>query len=547
MILQNHSTLNFEVRQLPGCNKEQPKHASYCSENSSERRDVKPPSGVAKFLLCAVNISLVFSSPNSNALVPQKKPLSEVEIFPELLDHSIIPGGPMLRPVVWDEHWIDLEERPLASWRRVFCSPSTDILDHTYATVPSALSHASSEELFADLFSSTPGVCSPDTESAAFSCESSSLFPSQDASSEAALEPPSSIHIRSMTGLIDGALRNLICPKPMRTAPGLRAETSTLEARLTDIAPSTFIPGYTEAVATRAPFVPTVARFLVSFLQRVRSVPITTRKDRLIRHLSQTQSTENLETLEQNQDEEAKLKDVVKTHLWVTMTNSLRDPEPARRLGRLQASARLDTGNSTGESRGIWKASEQDTLLEADEFLYLPIRHGVGEDGEMLGCDEDDQADDYDDNLFEEFEEHLRTRVDRSNDSDLRPPFRKNEECRERKPASEDSPSRLPSPMLEFQGEPPQFDPDGQLVSTSVAETSDPSSGTNPAHGPLTTDIGSDGAWSNLLDEKFSSELEDTSYSKDVLQPSPSIEDNNEPDFEQWEFDVEQGYDEMLC
>jgi hypothetical protein len=453
----------------------------------------------------------------------------------------------MLRPVVWDEHCIDVEERPLASWQSVSCSPSTDILDHTYAAVPSTLSHACSEELFADLFSSTPGVCSQDTESAACSSQSSSLFPSQNAPSEATLEPPSSIYIRSMTGLIDGALRNLICPKPIRTASGIRAETSPLEARLTDIAPSTFIPGYTEAIATRAPFVPAVARFLASFLQRARSVPVTTRKDRLIRHFSQTQSIENLQTLEQSQDEEAKLKDVVKTHLWMTMTNSLRDSEPARRLRCLQASARLDTGNSTRESRGFWKALENDSLLEVDGFPYLPIRHGVGEDGEMLGYDEDDQVDDYDDDLFEEFEERLRTRVGRSNDGDFWLPFRRNEDCGERQTASKNPASRLPSPMLEFPGDSPQSGPDGQLISTSVAETLGPSSARAPAHGLATTEIGSGGAWRDLLDGNLSSELEDADHSKGMPQPSTSIEDNNEPDFEQWEFDVEQGYDEMLC
>ena len=513
--------------------------------------NLQAPLRVPLFVLCAVSVSLRFSC-NSTAHVPRKRPCSENEIFLDLFDRPVFSREGMLKPVEFDQQFIGGEERQLPVSQSLEHASPMHNLDDSSVAVSSVSDYVSSKELFADLFSSPTANNEEETKSIVFSSQGSTFLQSQGSPPETASEPLSSLTISSMKALLDGAFRSLICPKPIRTAPGIRIETSKLEARLTDIAPSTFTPGYMEAVAARAPLVPTIARFLTSFLQKSRSSSVTTNKDQLIEQYSEIQCTENLDGMDHNRVGETKLKEVVKMHLWMAMTNGLRNAEPACRLKPLRPFAKLHTVRSDSwlgmegtapESSNSGESSEQEMLQERYSTCPKLICGEADNDNEMLEFDKEDGLEDYGYDLFEEVEQRLRYRSDHDYTTGLTPVPDDMEYFVERHTSPTDSPSNLLPPMLELQGQPCEPSPAEQRADMPAAQITGVGSATAPPAPPRS---GSDDTWINLLDEGSPCTWKDATANKSIATPHASIHNDPEPDFEQWEFDAEQGSDEML-
>ncbi len=535
------------IRQQHATNTLQREHVSQRSEFFCDTANVKPPLGVQTFLLCAVKISLMFSSLKSTRLVPQKRSRSESDNFTDFFDNPVMPICGMLTPAACDEQRVDVGERHSAISQSLCSESCADTLDDDFVALLSMPKYATSEEIFADLFCAS-GDNSDDSANLVFSSQGSTLLQLQDTPPEATL----SLEVPSMNGLMDGVLRNIICAKPIRMASGIRMETSTLKARLADIAPSTFSPGYTEAAAARAPLVPTIARFLTSFLRKTRRSSVATRNDEL-------QSEKYSEGSDQSRDEETKLKEMVKKNLWMTMTNKLRNPEPARRLKPLQSFAKSSTLNSddlldiedTAKASGWYGITSDREMLQEDLGACIATtRYQIGDDDGMLDFDEDEDEDDeqdgYEHDLFAVYEKRRRNCLDQCYTNDFRPVLGGNNDCLERASAFDGSESDMLSPFLEFQGERLQLGSAEQPATTVVTQIIDVSSAATPGEAILAPNVITDVTSTNLLDEESPSESPYVRENENVSQPSPLIEDEWEQDFEQWEFDVEQGSEEML-
>jgi hypothetical protein len=549
---QTPVALDLEIRRLHPPKIPTLEHALQRSEISSDLGNVKPPPGVPTILLCAVNVSLVYSSLGSPTVVPHKRRPSDCEGFLDLSNDGLIRRSEGLSLIPYTEDLSEYSEDCLVSQGLLLENYVRNVYDnnHEALTTPG---HFSSKETFADLFGSLSDRDCDDVDSIVFSSQGSTFLQSQKyIPPEAASGHASSAQIQMMTMLVDGALRNLICPKPIGTAPGMKTDTSTMQTRLTDLAPSTFSPGYAEAVAARAPLVPTIARFLTSFLQRARNSTVTTKKDELVRHSSDMQLTENVEESAQEQDEEGTLKEVLKSQIWMTMTNGLRDPEPARRLKPLDHFARPDstdpnclhdTENTTDGCHPFGKARD-DIMLEEDQLTRPGPSCQEGDDDDLLDFYEDDEADDYDYDLFEAYEAGLRNYCDLETAGKLMLGDEDHDQCVDRRLATHDRvDGLLSSPMLEQGGIFPQPKPLGQTFSTSSSSMLDFPSTTPPRGAIRPHAIGSNGNWCDLLEEEPST---GDINSKELSQPSNLIDVDWELDFDQWEFDVERGSDEML-
>jgi hypothetical protein len=488
-----------------------------------------------------------FSCIRSTAPLSRKRPSSELDVSLKLVYQPVILRCGMRVPLIFDEHCVNAEEQ-VAACKDLPDESSMEILDDTNIVNLSTSHFASSEEIFLDLFNSPSGDLSDDTRSLAFSSQGSSVLCAEDTPPSTASGSLLDAQIPSINALLDGAFRNLICARPVRMMPGIRLETSSLGARLTDLVPSIFSPGYNEAVAARAALVPTVARFLTSFLQKSRSPSINVKKAELIRQFSGIKSADNDEEADQSQNEETRLKEVVKTHLWMTMTNGLRDSEPARRLKPLQAFSRPTLVNSHGLPRvknsvhgcGAFGRSSDDEMLE--EGYGNSSQHichkSVNDDG-IQDMDEDDEAEGYEADLIEEYEDGLMSGFEHGKTDELELLFNDNDDRFKRRCPST---FQSPSSMLELQGILPHSDPLTQTWAGTPAPTS--------SDIPNTPEINSDDKWSNLLDEAFPTEREDIEETEMIAQPSFLTEYygdvDYEPDFEKWEFDDEQGIDDML-
>jgi hypothetical protein len=541
---QDFLTLELELRQQYKSNSGQLQHAPQKFDSSGARRNVKPPLGVRSFRLCAVKVSFTFDHLRRTAIVPRKRRQSEN--FVDLMEYPVLQSDNIMRPT---NEITDAEENQLddSQWRQ----PEREDVVGTVVKVPCIITHASSEEVFPDLFDSSSCDSTQNPESVTFSSQDTSLPWSQNAIFETTSDPVPFLCVHSMNGLIDGTLRNLICPKPTRMAPGIRMLTSSWEARLADVAPSTFIPGYAEAVAVRAPFVPTIARFLTSFLQKAKSVLVATRKDELVQRISDMQLTESSEMADHSQIEETKLKEVLRTHLWMTMTNSLQDPEAARRLKPLQTTAKPDNLH-TNDFRDIQDIADERgwadictgyrTLEDNREASREAVYHETGTDDEMLDLEEDDEADKYDYDQFEEYEELL----DGPDHSGAYEPQLLSAD--ENSSSSEHSPHEIHSPMLEPQGVPHRLDPAEELAHATITPSVEISHTSTPDNTVHPTDITSNIPWTSLLDAEPSVEASEASNANNNSTPEPNTpaEDDYEPDFAPWEFNAEEGYDEML-
>ncbi|ERF75595.1 hypothetical protein EPUS_04575 [Endocarpon pusillum Z07020] len=548
------TALKLEVRQQIAGGNHQPEHACQHSYEVSNGENSKPPAGIPTLVLRAVNIFFTFSCLRTTTLVPQKRSSCEENILPDQTDSPRVSGDGVLNPAGFDEQSIGIDKTQLAASQRFGNAPFLDGFDANNLMIPSAPNQISSDTS-ADLFSSAFEDDSDETQSIVFSGQESAFVQSQDESREAGFRESSSSCFLSMNALIDGAFRSIICPKPIRTAPGIKMERSNLERGLADIAPSTFSPGYRKAVAARGPLVPTIARFLTSFLQKAKCFRLITKKDELIQQFPKLQSTGNLQT-DQTGEEGAKLKEVVKMHLWMTMTNALRDPQPARRLKPLQhfrksvvvdSNESLDIEQAELECSGFDRESDDQMLEEDYNALFEPIYHDASYDYDMLeNLDEEDEADnfeEYEPDLFEEYEEWLRSACEHENTGSTELLFDNNRCCSESEFISQETSTALLSPMLQPQE---KFHEPGQVELAS--DTAPP---THPRIFPVlslgdldaTTDDGGDGDWTDLLDEADPGESGDVAADRSLARPIASLHDEYEPSFEQWEFDREQGYD----
>ncbi len=242
------------------------------------------------------------------------------------------------------------------------------------------------------------------------------------------------------------------------------------------------------------------------------------------------------------------------------MTDALRDPQPARRLKPLlhfRKPVVVDSKDSHGIERAdiecSWFDRDSDHQMLEEDFdtLFEPFYHGAGHDCDILdNLDEINGADDYGDyelDLFEEYEERLRSACEHKHADGTELLF-DNDYCSpEPEVTSEEASCGLLSPMLEPQEKSLEQGPPDQTSDTALA----PPPKIFPASSPLedliaTSDEGGDVDWTDLLDEEVPNGFDNLEADKKIVRASTSLEDEYEPSFEQWEFDREQGYDDML-
>lgn len=519
-------TLELEIRWQHSISDRQPGHHFQQPSSPCGVENVKPPSEVPTFLLSAVNISLSFSFLGTTALVPRKRTRSEPETYLDLFNDPVITRN--------GKFSFDHGARESNHLNGEQCSVSQVSISavplHIHKDTNEARSMVfkpeSEEEEFIDLLGSTAGDDCEDNESHVFSSQASTLLPSQEASSKVTSEPEFPLQASSINSLVDACFRNLICLKPIRTAPGITTETSDLEVRLADIAPSIFSPGYAGKVAARAPLVPTIARFLTSFLSKGSNPSISAEKDLLLQQFSGIQCAEHLDGLAGEEDEEIRLKEVVKKHVWTTMTNGLRDPGASRRLRPLQPFLRPDAVQP-----GHLLDLEDVACEEAESGKMFSNGmpeddHGTGggpkidaasSDDEILDFDEDDEENDDESSLFEALEERLRNAVDPGESCGFEPWPDADNNMTTHPSASDDL---SPSPMLEEQVEAPQPKHNEQPPTTLAPRVLNtrPAVLLKAAH--ASTDSGNDETRSNLPDEEDPSAFGATA--KNQIAPEPS-------------------------
>jgi hypothetical protein len=123
--------------------------------------------------------------------------------------------------------------------------------------------------------------------------------------------------------LADIAMRSLICSGPIRPPAAIIPCEGNPLFNLANLAPAVFIPGYREAVQSRATFIPTIAKFLCQVLQHSESKI----------HPAHSSRAPNTSIIEPSIDEENMVqKDKLKQHLWMTLTSGVKNVNSPRKL-----------------------------------------------------------------------------------------------------------------------------------------------------------------------------------------------------------------------
>lgn len=548
--------LQLEVRQDRESDKNSPERAHQPSKYKCDGVDVRPPLGVPTYFLHAVTVSLMFSWIPLIAVVPQKRPHSGLEVFSNLSGWWEIPGAGMSRSAISDAQLLDAEKTQQASSQKLCVKSPTICLDTAQTAVLPTSDNASSEESFTELFSKGVEDIHHRAAENLFSSQCSTILSTQDADPEKASTCQSYLHIPPFSALIDTVFRNLICARPIRTAPGTKIESSDLEARLIDIAPTTFSPEYAEQIAARAPFVPVVARFLTTFLQKSRSSPIMTKRDKLIQQFSKMNSTQTFKEGGLKDETPETLKEVVKTHLWMTLTNGLRDPELARRLKPLQPFRNpstalsyhsLDIENATNGCDELRGTTQHEMLQEDKHARFGPTCRGATDNEEMLDTYEEEEIDDYECDLFEEYEDRWNNNTEHAN-AEVSDTINNDRDYHAQgESVLDDSALHSSSPMLELEEELTRRAAAKLVLSIESEQILGPSSATTlvDAVGILDTTAGEPER--NLLDDESPPGFQASSVHHEYLaRSSPMIEDELEPDFQQWEHDVEDFRNDLL-
>jgi hypothetical protein len=211
---------------------------------------------------------------------------------------------------------------------------------------------------------------------------------------------------KPILSLTDAALRTLIHPQPTRLSAGIKFSATNSGSdpgsgqdqpkltALSDLAPSIFTPGYAQAVAERAPLVPSIAKSLTTFL-KYRSGSETGKGGR----------AEQRGRPEEGEGEvQGDVSEILRGHVWMTMTNGLRISHSAnaRRLKPLAMPCAWSE-ESREEDVIVTGAEEMEMLDETFGWRQKSPRRGYeqaeeeeeeeildGLEGGLVGGDEED-------------------------------------------------------------------------------------------------------------------------------------------------------------
>jgi hypothetical protein len=195
------------------------------------------------------------------------------------------------------------------------------------------------------------------------------------------------LSLRNLLSLVDAAFRNLLCPRPIRTFPGIKSSEQTSRKYLSDLAPGIFVPGYAQSVADRAHFIPAIAKALTSVIDRAVDNQVQRQRTELLQQSNLLDKEVQRETYPNENC--VRIKETIKAHLWLTLTNALRTIESTRRLKPLG-----DQDDVTMRKSGNEHLEDFDRTDVFDDYLNtkFPISQDVeqmllGEEQEMGGID----------------------------------------------------------------------------------------------------------------------------------------------------------------
>ncbi|KAF2759617.1 hypothetical protein EJ05DRAFT_304120 [Pseudovirgaria hyperparasitica] len=162
--------------------------------------------------------------------------------------------------------------------------------------------------------------------------------------------------------LLDVAVRRAISARLHKTAKGVNMKADNLTARLANVAPALFSPGYMRAVAIRACFVPTISQALSrSVLYNTQSPSLKTKLLRL-NLWSQTGTNSAFQTTDKHHHYHHHQL-LSSARLWQLLQKSLFDVKAARRLIPLtQASSFKNTSRPDSETA-------DDAVIEIEEHV----------------------------------------------------------------------------------------------------------------------------------------------------------------------------------
>jgi hypothetical protein len=185
---------------------------------------------------------------------------------------------------------------------------------------------------------------------------------------------------QSVLSLTDAALRTLIHPQPTRLSAGIKLSNtnSAFDPRsshdrqrptaLSQLAPQIFTPGYSQAVVERAGLVPGIANSLATFL----------------RHRCGPESDETCGAKQQGRSKEDdgvmqdKVKETLRRHVWMTMTNGLRSSH-SERARKLPPLAMPCPWRGTNSVDGALMAVEEDMEMLETAPASRPLHPSHGE------------------------------------------------------------------------------------------------------------------------------------------------------------------------
>jgi hypothetical protein len=535
----------------------EPEQVALASTLPDDISNIQPPAGIPTAKISVIHISLAFASFQASVLAPQKRPRSDSSDFSGFLKHRPRQETGILREQICEiqaatvaEHWPSLQTE------RSPCSPCN--IDGDSATILTSPKFSSSEDVLADLFTSSFDDANLDFEDIIYSSQDSSLSWTGDTPRQDTVKPQQTLEIQPLLSLVDAGFRSLICQNPIRMARGIGERNTSIDTRLADLVPSTFIPGYAEAITGRAALIPIAARFLTSFVHRSRRPSISALKEGLFGRFDGLSLAHSVEQGSID-DEDGKLKEVVKADLWMTMAIGLRNSELARRLKPLHVPSKttVHLPEETPSKTAVDEYRESHSSFAGD-FLSEELAGWSGmtlyeaddDDGELLCLEEEDgdeEAEEMND-LFEAYEARLR------GDKHycfagvpVREAHYDEEWLDQTSTPSEQAQKLNTSPMLETPrllpcSDPP--DPSGEDCARGTTDDLDPvQKHVAPAAMQMTS---SDRTGTNLLDEELPSSNEVSEDIERFLEPAPLPGNEYEQPFEQWEFDLEQGQDYML-
>ncbi|KAI9761620.1 MAG: hypothetical protein M1835_008147 [Candelina submexicana] len=350
--------------------------------------DVRPPLGVPRVGLETINITFDFFLDQAKKREPNRKKLKTVDLerlqdlFPatkdkadedvllldeEYFSQSVIPTGPMA----------GLDFEVLEQERRRASQP-TRSSNHLFSLLDDDIEGCQAPAFNEHYPSSRPSI------QADVSHAHTLKRPAEGQLSAA--QRTDALHLQHAVHLTDAALRNLICNRPLRTAPGIKVKRN-LTARLADLAPVLWSPGYLPAIAQRAHFIPTIAQAMASISTRAHS---STLRDKLMTisalapsPILKTPRSEISVTGSSSVDRQA-ISTVLKARFWRIMQQKLFDPSAAKRLSPLKVSETAETQSAFGKYdteemlvEDVTESQDAFTQLADEEMLEEELMNGL--------------------------------------------------------------------------------------------------------------------------------------------------------------------------